>query len=110
MNRLEGRFAARQIPGGREYQEDDYGLIERDESDADGGEVLVARRRDGGARERRHGQQDRCQDVRGNLSRHGWTDPGSSARLPCRRQRRPRRRDERKPRNEGGWGPRWSWR
>lgn len=28
MNRLEGRFAAGQITGGREYQEDDYGLIE----------------------------------------------------------------------------------
>ena len=41
MNRLEGRFAARQIPGGREYQEDDYGLIERGDTDVDGGEVLV---------------------------------------------------------------------
>lgn len=39
MNRLEGRFAARQIPGGRGYQEDDYGLIERADSDSD--EVLV---------------------------------------------------------------------
>ena len=39
MNRLEGRFAARQIPGRREYQEDDYGLIERSDSDSD--EVLV---------------------------------------------------------------------
>lgn len=39
MNRLEGRFAARQIPGGREYQEDDYGLIESGASDRD--EVLV---------------------------------------------------------------------
>ena len=39
MNRLEGRFAARQIPGGREYQEDDYGLIESGDSDSD--EVLV---------------------------------------------------------------------
>ena len=39
MNRLEGRFAARQIPGRREYQEDDYGLIERSNSDSD--EVLV---------------------------------------------------------------------
>ncbi len=28
MNRLEGRFAAGQITGGRENQEDDYGLIE----------------------------------------------------------------------------------
>ena len=39
MNRLEGRFAARQIPGGREYQEDDYGLIEC--GDSAGDEVLV---------------------------------------------------------------------
>ena len=39
MDRLEGRFAARQIPGRREYQEDDYGLIERSNSDSD--EVLV---------------------------------------------------------------------
>ena len=39
MNQLEGRFAARQIPGGREYQEDDYGLIERGDSGSD--EVLV---------------------------------------------------------------------
>ena len=29
MNRLKGRFAARQILGGRECQEDDYGVIER---------------------------------------------------------------------------------
>ena len=41
MNRLEGRFAAQQIPGGREYQEDDYGLIERGDSEIDGEEVLV---------------------------------------------------------------------
>ena len=41
MNRLEGRFAAQQIPGGREYQEDDYGLIERGDPDTDGGEVLL---------------------------------------------------------------------
>ncbi len=39
MNRLEGRFAAQQIPGGREYQEDDYGLIEREDPDMD--EVLL---------------------------------------------------------------------
>ena len=39
MNRLEGRFAARQIPGKREYQEDDYGLIEGVDSDSN--EVLV---------------------------------------------------------------------
>ena len=36
MNRLEGRFAAGQITGGREYQEDDYGLIE-----GGGNEVLL---------------------------------------------------------------------
>lgn len=36
MNRLEGRFAAGQITGGRENQEDDYGLI-----DAGGSEVLL---------------------------------------------------------------------
>ncbi len=36
MIRLEGRFAAGQITGGREYQEDDYGLI-----DAGGSEVLL---------------------------------------------------------------------
>ena len=41
MNRLEGRFAAKQIPGGREYQEDDYGLIEGSDSDIDGSEVLL---------------------------------------------------------------------
>ena len=41
MNRLKGRFAAQQIPGGREYQEDDYGLIERGDPDTDGGEVLL---------------------------------------------------------------------
>ena len=29
MNRLKGRFAAQQILGGRAYQQDDYGLIER---------------------------------------------------------------------------------
>lgn len=39
MNRLEGRFAAHQIQGGREYQEDDYGLIERGGPDSD--EVLL---------------------------------------------------------------------
>ena len=36
-----GRFAAQQIPGGREYQEDDYGLIEPGDPDADGSEVLL---------------------------------------------------------------------
>lgn len=41
MNRLERRFAARQMPGGREYQEDDFGLIERGEAATDDGEVLV---------------------------------------------------------------------
>ena len=39
MNQLQGRFAAQQIPGGREYQEDDYGLIERGDPDID--EVLL---------------------------------------------------------------------
>ena len=41
MNRLKGRFAAKQIPGGREYQEDDYGLIERGDPDIDSSEVLL---------------------------------------------------------------------
>ena len=41
LNRLKGRFAAQQIPGGREYQEDDYGLIERGDPHTDGGEVLL---------------------------------------------------------------------
>ena len=41
MDLLEGRFAAQQIPGGREYQEDDYGLIEPGDPDADGSEVLL---------------------------------------------------------------------
>ena len=41
MSQLEGRFAARQIPGGREYQEDDFGLIERGDADTDDGEVLL---------------------------------------------------------------------
>ena len=39
MDLLDGRFAAQQIPGGREYQEDDYGLIERSDPDID--EVLL---------------------------------------------------------------------
>ncbi len=41
MDLLDGRFAAQQIPGGREYQEDDYGLIEPGDPDADGSEVLL---------------------------------------------------------------------
>lgn len=41
MDLLDGRFAAQQIPGGREYQEDDYGLIEPSDPDADGSEVLL---------------------------------------------------------------------
>ena len=41
MDLLDGRFAAQQIPGGREYQEDDYGLIELGDPDADGSEVLL---------------------------------------------------------------------
>ena len=39
MDLLDGRFAAQQIPGGREYQEDDYGLVERGDPDID--EVLL---------------------------------------------------------------------
>ena len=41
MDLLDGRFAAQQIPGRREYQEDDYGLIEPGDPDADGSEVLL---------------------------------------------------------------------
>ncbi len=41
MDLLDGRFAAQQIPGAREYQEDDYGLIEPGDPDADGSEVLL---------------------------------------------------------------------
>lgn len=41
MNRPEGRFAAGQITGGREYQEDDYGLIEGHGIDAGGSDVLL---------------------------------------------------------------------
>ncbi|MCE2438635.1 MAG: protein phosphatase 2C domain-containing protein [Candidatus Latescibacteria bacterium] len=41
MNRLEGRFAAGQIAGDRDYQQDDYGLIEGGDTDADGGAVLL---------------------------------------------------------------------
>ena len=41
MDLLDGRFAAQQILGGREYQEDDYGLIEPGYPDADGSEVLL---------------------------------------------------------------------
>ena len=41
MDLLDGRFAAQQVPGGREYQEDDYGLIEPGDPDADGSEVLL---------------------------------------------------------------------
>ena len=81
MNRLEGRFAAGQIPGGREYQEDDFGLIERGDADVDRRRGAGAGRRDGGARERRYGQQNGRQDVRGDLSRHGRSDPGPTARL-----------------------------
>ncbi len=45
MNELDGRFAARQIPGKREYQEDDYGLLDGRDLGIDGGEhsmLLVA--------------------------------------------------------------------
>ncbi len=41
MDLLDGRFAARQIPGEREYQEDDYGLIDLRDSGADESEVLL---------------------------------------------------------------------
>ena len=45
MNGLGGRFAARQIPGKREYQEDDYGLLDGRDLGLDGSEhtmLLVA--------------------------------------------------------------------
>ncbi len=45
MNQLDGRFAARQIPGKREYQEDDYGLLDGRDLGIDGNEhsmLLVA--------------------------------------------------------------------
>ena len=45
MNELDGRFAARQIPGQREYQEDDYGLLDGRDLGLDGSEhsmLLVA--------------------------------------------------------------------
>ena len=45
MNKLDGRFAARQIPGKREYQEDDYGLLDGRDLGLDGSEhsmLLVA--------------------------------------------------------------------
>ena len=45
MNELDGRFAARQIPGKREYQEDDYGLLDGSDLGLDGSEhsmLLVA--------------------------------------------------------------------
>ena len=45
MNELGGRFAARQIPGKREYQEDDYGLLDGRDLGIDGSEhtmLLVA--------------------------------------------------------------------
>ena len=45
MNELDGRFAARQIPGKREYQEDDYGLLDGRDLGLDGSEhtmLLVA--------------------------------------------------------------------
>ena len=38
MNQLDGRFAARQIPGKREYQEDDYGLLDGRDLGLDGSE------------------------------------------------------------------------
>ncbi len=45
MNESDGRFAARQIPGKREYQEDDYGLLDGRDLGLDGSEhsmLLVA--------------------------------------------------------------------
>ena len=45
MNKLDGRFAARQSPGKREYQEDDYGLLDGRDLGLDGSEhsmLLVA--------------------------------------------------------------------
>ena len=45
MNELDGRFAARQIPGKRDYQEDDYGLLDGRDLGLDGSEhsmLLVA--------------------------------------------------------------------
>ena len=45
MNQLDGRFAARQIPGKREYQEDDFGLLDGSDLGIDGSEhsmLLVA--------------------------------------------------------------------
>ena len=45
MNELDERFAARQIPGKREYQEDDYGLLDGRDLGLDGSEhsmLLVA--------------------------------------------------------------------
>ena len=45
MNELDGCFAARQIPGKREYQEDDYGLLDGRDLGIDGSEhtmLLVA--------------------------------------------------------------------
>ncbi len=41
MNALEGRFAARQIMGNREAQEDDFGLIEPSGTDTGGSVVLL---------------------------------------------------------------------
>ena len=42
MNQLKGRFAAQQILGGRAYQQDDYGLIERGDPDASLEEIATA--------------------------------------------------------------------
>ena len=41
MNELDGRFAARQIPGKRDYQEDDYGLLDGRDLGLDGSEHSV---------------------------------------------------------------------
>ena len=41
MNALDGRFAARQITGTREYQEDDFGLVEPSDGGSDSSVVLL---------------------------------------------------------------------
>ena len=47
MNELGGRFAARQIPGKREYQEDDYGLLDGRDLGIDGSEHTMSLVADG---------------------------------------------------------------
>ena len=72
MNRLEGRFAARQIPGKREYQEDDYGLIEGVDSDSN--EVLVIADGMGGQVGGDYGQPHSYQNIYRDLFRHNRAD------------------------------------